>query len=144
MNLRHYYYDNMRSAIQGDFKMIKDVDLDQLKKDLGHHYSEFLSFVIGITDENIDRIVNDRDLQLNLITEKSVFIATVSSLMQNYTTEQLRDMFTRAQKDQVPVKVSYKLLISDCIDQNIGIDCSHEMLLDKTVKADNDETIRQP
>lgn len=124
--------------------MIKDVDLEQLKKDLGHHYAEFLSFVIGITDENIDRIVNDRNLQLNLITEKSVFIATVSSLMQNYTAEQLRDMFSRAQQDQVPIKVSYKLLISDCIDQNIGIDCSHEMQLDKAIKARNDETIRQP
>ena len=124
--------------------MIKDVDLDQLKKDLGHHYPEFLSFVIGITDENIDRIVHDRDLQLNLITEKSVFIATVSSLMQNYSAEQMREMFSKAQQDHVPVKVSYRLLISDCIDQQIGIDCSHEMMLDKTIEAGNDETISQP
>lgn len=122
--------------------MIKDVDLDQLKKELGHHYAEFLSFVIGIADENIDRIVNDRDLQLTLITEKSVFIATVSSLMQTYTAKQLRDMFSKAQKDQVPVKVSYKLLIADCIDQQIGIDCNHEMLLDKSVNADNDERLK--
>ena len=122
--------------------MIKDIDLEQLKKDLGHHYTEFLSFVIGITDENIDRIVNDRSLQLNLITEKSVFIATVSSLMQNYTSEQLRDMLSKAHNNQVPVKVSYKLLISDCIDQNIGIDCSHEILLDKTVDAGNDEHLK--
>ena len=122
--------------------MIKDIDLDQLKKDLGHHYPEFLSFVIGITDENIDRIVHDRDLQLTLITEKSVFIATISSLLQNYTAEQLREMFSRAQKGQVPVKVSYKLLISDCIDQQIGIDCTHEMLLDKSVDAGNDERLK--
>ena len=122
--------------------MIKDVDLDQLKKDLGHHYPEFLSFIIGITDENIDRIIHDRDLQLTLITEKSVFIATVSSLMQNYTAEQLRKMFAKAAQDHVPVKVSYKLLISDCIDQQIGIDCSHEMLLDKSVNADNDERLK--
>ena len=122
--------------------MIKDVDLDQLKKELGHHYPEFLSFVIGITDENIDRIVHDRELQLTLITEKSVFIATISSLLQNYTAEQLREMFSRAQKSQVPVKVSYKLLISDCIDQQVGIDCTHEMLLDKSVDAGNDERLK--
>ena len=122
--------------------MIIDVDLDQLKKDLGHHYTEFLSFVIGITDENIDRIVNDRSIQLNLITEKSVFIATVSRLLQNYSAEQLHEMLSRAQKDQVPVKISYKLLISDCIDQQIGIDCTHEMLLDKSVDAGNDESLK--
>lgn len=129
------------SIFKGDYTMIKDVDLDQLKKDLGHHYPEFLSFVIGITDENIERIVNDRNLQLTLITEKSVFIATVSSLMQNYTAEQLREMFSKAAQDQVPIKVSYKLLISDCIDQQIGIDCSHELLLDKSAIADNDERL---